>query len=122
MLQNNCEAKILQFLIIFQNVCMQENAINIKGQGAPILPYYVHSYNDSSFIQNSRVGQTFEDLQQHGLLLGDSGYALRPYLMTPVLNPRTPAEQAYNRFVLQETFQCIFVSKIKKKVNECMPF
>lgn len=114
MLLNNREAKILQFLIIFQNVYMQERAA--------FLPYYVHSYNDSSFIQNSRVGQTFEDLQQHGLLLGDSGYALRPYLMTPVLNPRTPAEQAYNRFVLQETFQCIFVSKIKKKVNECMPF
>ncbi|XP_030849444.1 putative nuclease HARBI1 [Strongylocentrotus purpuratus] len=62
-----------------------------------ILARWPGSTHDSRIFQNSRVGQTFEDLQQHGLLLGDSGYALRPYLMTPVLNPRTPAEQAYNR-------------------------
>uniref|UniRef100_A0A8C5CNM0 Putative nuclease HARBI1 n=1 Tax=Gadus morhua TaxID=8049 RepID=A0A8C5CNM0_GADMO len=32
-----------------------------------------------------------------GWLLGDSGYALRPWLMTPILHPATEPEQRYSR-------------------------
>ncbi|KAI1706158.1 DDE superfamily endonuclease domain-containing protein [Ditylenchus destructor] len=31
-----------------------------------------------------------------GVLLGDSGYALRDFLQTPIPNPQTPAENRYN--------------------------
>ncbi|XP_071500727.1 putative nuclease HARBI1 [Diadema antillarum] len=55
------------------------------------------SSHDSRILQNSVLGRCFEGLKLHGLLLGDSGYALRPWIMTPVLNPTTPAENAYNR-------------------------
>ena len=55
------------------------------------------STHDSRILQSSRIGQLFESGQLQGILLGDSGYALRPWLMTPFLNPNTPAEKAYNR-------------------------
>jgi hypothetical protein len=44
------------------------------------------------------------------VLLGDSGYAQRPWLMTPVRNPMTPAQLRYNgihtgtRFKIENTF------------------
>ncbi|KAJ8940706.1 hypothetical protein NQ318_009109 [Aromia moschata] len=31
-----------------------------------------------------------------GLLVGDSGYAIKPYLITPLSNPNNPAEHLFN--------------------------
>ncbi len=33
----------------------------------------------------------------YNISIGDRGYPLKPWLMTPVANPRTPQEQHYNR-------------------------
>lgn len=55
------------------------------------------SSHDSNIFRNSRLRHDFEN-EQFGdnLLVGDSGYAIKPYLITPLLNPVTPAENLFN--------------------------
>ncbi|XP_072182162.1 putative nuclease HARBI1 [Diadema setosum] len=55
------------------------------------------STHDSRILQNSIIGQKFANGTLEGILLGDSGYALHPWLMTPVLNPDNRAQRAYNQ-------------------------
>ena len=49
--------------------------------------------------QNSAIGQRFADHELQGLLLGDAGYRLESWIMTPVRVPRNNADRAYNRSV-----------------------
>ena len=58
------------------------------------------SVHDSRILENSEVGQMFQRGELEGVLLGDSGYPQRSWLMTPFRNPQTPAEHNYNRYVL----------------------
>ena len=46
----------------------------------------------------------------NGWFLGDSGYPLRPNLLTPILSPETPSERRYNRAFLRtrKTIECAF--------------
>ncbi|KAK0147678.1 putative nuclease HARBI1 [Merluccius polli] len=54
--------------------------------------------HDSFILQNSSVGVHLQaGAVEDGWLIGDRGYPLKPWLMTPVANPRTPQEQHYNR-------------------------
>ena len=55
------------------------------------------STHDSRILENSRLGQLFQQGQMQGILLADSGYALHSWLMTPVANPTSDRERAYNR-------------------------
>ena len=41
--------------------------------------------------------------------MGDSGYALKPYLMTPYQEPTTPQERAFNRS-LRKT--CVLIEQV----------
>lgn len=53
------------------------------------------STHDARVLRESRLGEHLEDIDGH--LLGDSGYPLRPWLLTPILRPQSPQEERYNR-------------------------
>ena len=55
------------------------------------------SAHDSRILQRSNIGQSFAAGDLQGILIGDSGYPLRPWLMTPILHPATAPEEDYNR-------------------------
>ena len=54
--------------------------------------------HDSHIFKSSEVGRHLIGTSlDDGILLGDSGYACAPYLMTPYPNPATASEEHYNR-------------------------
>ena len=57
------------------------------------------SSHDSFMWRNSNLYNYLESRPpaDHGWLLGDSGYPLSEFLLTPVMNPTSAAEQRYNR-------------------------
>ena len=55
------------------------------------------STHDSRILRNSLIGRHFENGHLAGVLLGDSGYTVQPWLMTPVPNPDTAPLRDYNR-------------------------
>ncbi|XP_061188486.1 putative nuclease HARBI1 [Saccostrea echinata] len=68
------------------------------------------SVHDSRIFRESAICREFENGHIQGLLLGDSGYALKTYLMTPYLNPAADFMQRYNnahcrtRVLIEQTF------------------
>jgi hypothetical protein len=54
------------------------------------------STHDARILRQSNVYQGFENGEVNGLVLGDSAYPLKPWLMTPILIPRTELERRYN--------------------------
>ncbi|KAJ1200497.1 hypothetical protein NDU88_004321 [Pleurodeles waltl] len=69
------------------------------------------SVHDAYIMRNSSIPYVMEQLQRHRVwLIGDSGYPNLSWLLTPVRNPRTRAEERYNeahgrtRRVMERTF------------------
>ena len=52
------------------------------------------STHDSRILDNSNVNYRFDNGLIPGLLLGDAGYALKTWLMTPLSNPQTASEKS----------------------------
>ncbi|XP_062596055.1 putative nuclease HARBI1 [Saccostrea cucullata] len=59
------------------------------------------SVHDSHIFRTSQIRTYLEEeengLFENGVLLGDSGYACRPFLLTPYANPQTEPEEKYNQ-------------------------
>jgi hypothetical protein len=60
------------------------------------------SAHDARVFRCSRVPGILEAAVGDPILLGDSGYALTKNVMTPIRDPKTPAQQAYCRLLTSE--------------------
>ncbi|KAK5650419.1 hypothetical protein RI129_001448 [Pyrocoelia pectoralis] len=55
------------------------------------------STHDQTIFNNSRIHARFEGNEfGNSIILGDSGYALQKYLITPLLHPHTEGQQLFN--------------------------
>ncbi|XP_046344257.2 putative nuclease HARBI1 [Haliotis rufescens] len=62
-----------------------------------IIVQWPGSTHDSHIFNNCNLKRHLEEGKYDIWLLGDSGYACRPYLLTPVNNPANEKEEKYNR-------------------------
>ena len=61
-----------------------------------IVAHWPGSTHDCGVFENSLIAEKFRNGSIDGILVGDSGYPYRRYLMTPFLHPRTVPERRYN--------------------------
>ena len=92
------------YSINVQAICNASNEIT------NIVARWPGSTHDSRIFENSRIKESFANGEIDGILVGDSGYPCRTYLMTPVLNPTIAAERRFNtaqrrtRIVIERSF------------------
>ena len=79
------------FSINVQLICDTTNYIS------DVVARWPGSVHDSTIFDHSHIRAVLETSVNDGYLVGDSGYPCRRYLLTPVLNPVSNAEHAYNR-------------------------
>lgn len=68
-----------------------------SGYISDVVARWPGSVHDSTIFDHSHVRALLETTQEDGYVVGDSGYACRRYLLTPLLNPVSNAEHAYNQ-------------------------
>ncbi len=90
-----------------ENACLFVNrkgfySINVqavcdsKAVYSNIVARWPGSTHDQRIFDNSRLSDLLRDRGWRGHLVGDDGYALRPYMMIPFSDPQTQAEIRYN--------------------------
>ena len=78
------------YSINFQAVCDSDAFIT------NIVARWPGSTHDSRIFENSNLAGKLRDGVLDGIFLGDSGYACRTYLLTPILKPKNAGEVHYN--------------------------
>lgn len=69
--------------------------VNHEGKFMNIIANWPGCTHDSFILTNSNVYDAFEQGQIDGIILGDSGYPTRRWLMTPFRNPSTDGQRRY---------------------------
>lgn len=71
---------------------------NAKLMITDIVARWYGSAHDVTIFNDSQIRAQFElGMIGAGHLLGDNGYGVKPYLLTPLLSPNTEAEKRYNK-------------------------
>lgn len=78
------------------------------------------STHDSRIFDNSEIAARFERNEIAGILIGDSGYPLRQYLITPLLRPQTQPERRYQRAFCRTRVKIENVFGIWKRRFPCL--
>ncbi|KAJ1170919.1 hypothetical protein NDU88_002790 [Pleurodeles waltl] len=85
--------------------------VDHQGLITNILAKYPGSVHDSFIFRHCTINEHFQDGRYgNGLLVVDQGYGIQPWIMTPIANPSTAAERAYNdahrrtRTIVERTF------------------
>eukprot|EP00057_Strongylocentrotus_purpuratus_P007635 XP_011662109.1 PREDICTED: putative nuclease HARBI1 [Strongylocentrotus purpuratus] len=81
-----------RFSINVQAVCTHEGLIT------DVVARWPGGSHDSQIFRESWLKRILQEASHEAKwLLGDSGYACQPYVMTPLLHPRDRSQQRYNR-------------------------
>ena len=105
----NLQSKLSLYTVLFEYV----KNISLSGTFTNVVARWPGSTHDSHIFNTSQICQQLEDNHnnlEQGILLGDSGYALKPYLMMPYYEPATANQRAYNRahrktrVIIEQTF------------------
>ncbi|KAJ1155633.1 hypothetical protein NDU88_008362 [Pleurodeles waltl] len=93
--------------------------VDHQGLITNIVAKYPGSVHDSFIFRHCAINEHFQDGRYgNGLLVADQGYGIQPWIMTPIGNPSTAAERAYNdanrrtRTIVERTF-CILKSRFR---------
>jgi hypothetical protein len=115
------------FSINVQLICDNNNYIT------NVVARWPGSVHDSTIFDNCHVRAMFENGQVDGYLVGDGGYASRVYMMTPIINTTTAAENKYNKAqikarnciertngILKRRFPCLKYG-LRLKIDNILP-
>ncbi|KAK6489583.1 putative nuclease HARBI1 [Huso huso] len=78
------------------------------------------SAHDSRMFRESTLNQQCEQGQYNGLLLGDNGYACRPFMMTPYLNPEPGSQTRFNTSLCKTSVKIEMAFGILKARFACL--
>ena len=85
--------------VLIQGKCVKVIYIYFfVGKFTNVVAKWPGSTHDSHIFRTSHIGQELEETNfENGALIGDSGYACLPYLMTLYQEPVTPSQRGFNR-------------------------